>query len=190
MILLTLLALSLAVALLTGGSLTALARVELRHGYLILVALALQVLVFSPWWHSHVAVLGLGNAVYILSLLLIGAPVVRNWRVPGMAILGLGWLSNAIVILANGGRMPASLAALQRAGLVASREAFEVARVTNSSLIGPDTTLWFLGDVMAIPSDLPLANVFSVGDVIIALGAAIFVLRCTRLRPLQRDALD
>jgi hypothetical protein len=39
----------------------------------------------------------------------------------------------------------------------------------------PDPRLAFLGDVFAIPRGWPLANVFSVGDVLIAVGAVVAV---------------
>jgi hypothetical protein len=39
----------------------------------------------------------------------------------------------------------------------------------------PDPRLAFLGDVFAIPRGWPLANVFSVGDVLIAVGVVVAV---------------
>ncbi len=42
---------------------------------------------------------------------------------------------------------------------------------TNSTLIHAGTALPFLGDVFALPRPIPLANVFSVGDVLIGVGA-------------------
>jgi hypothetical protein len=44
------------------------------------------------------------------------------------------------------------------------------------------TRLWFLGDVFAIPAGWPLANVFSVGDVLILLGAAVASFRVSGTR--------
>jgi MFS family permease len=38
-----------------------------------------------------------------------------------------------------------------------------------------DPKLWFLGDVFALPAGFPMANVFSVGDVLIVVGAFILV---------------
>ena len=48
--------------------------------------------------------------------------------------------------------------------------------------------LWFLGDVFAIPASWPLANVFSVGDVLIALGAAWAILATARRSARERRA--
>ena len=44
----------------------------------------------------------------------------------------------------------------------------------NSAAIA-DAKLVFLGDVFAVPEPLPLANVFSAGDVCIVVGAALAV---------------
>jgi Family of unknown function (DUF5317) len=84
---------------------------------------------------------------------------------PGLLLVGSGGTLNAIAIVANGLVMPASPSALARAGLPATLDRF-----TNSVAVA-DPALAALGDVWAIPSGLPLAGVFSAGDVVIALGA-------------------
>jgi len=175
MILLALLIPALVISLLTGGRITRLAEVHLRHSYLIPLALGIQVMIFSAWWHRQVGASLLSDALYILSLALTAVFCALNWRVPGVLALGLGLMLNAAVILANGGHMPASLQALRIAGIVDSREAFEAMRITNSSLIDATTPLWFLGDVFAVPKQAPLANVFSIGDVLIGVGACWFL---------------
>jgi len=45
---------------------------------------------------------------------------------------------------------------------------------TNSVLLGPESRVPWLCDIFALPSWVPLATVFSVGDVLIAIGAAWF----------------
>ncbi len=42
----------------------------------------------------------------------------------------------------------------------------------------------FLGDIFVLPRPLPLANVFSIGDVLIGLGGALFILRTMHVRVL------
>lgn len=57
-------------------------------------------------------------------------------------------------------------AGLHTAGLTADED------FSNSAPM-ESPTLWFLGDIFAIPASVPLANVFSVGDVIILGGVAV-----------------
>ncbi|MHB0857425.1 MAG: DUF5317 domain-containing protein [Anaerolineae bacterium] len=175
MILLACLALALLLSWALGGRFVNLAKVSLRWSGLVLVSLALQVFIFSAFGQRLVADTFWSGALYALSLALIMVACWVNRRVSGIALLGLGLVLNAVVIYANFGRMPASLAALRMAGIVESEAAFYAARVTNSVLIGDTTPLWFLGDVMAVPAVVPLANVFSAGDVLIVAGGSWFV---------------
>jgi hypothetical protein len=82
-----------------------------------------------------------------------------------MLLTALGAALNLLAITANGGVMPASPAALARAGL-ADDPGFQ-----NSTVLA-DPRLAFLGDVFAVPASWPLSNVFSIGDVLIAAGLA------------------
>jgi hypothetical protein len=65
--------------------------------------------------------------------------------------------------------MPASAAALRASGQMTTTGGF-----VNSGLLAHPRLL-FLGDVFAIPQWVPLNNVFSIGDVCIALGAVIMI---------------
>jgi hypothetical protein len=69
--------------------------------------------------------------------------------------------------------MPASGAALEASGKAAPL------LYSNSSL-APDPALWPLTDIFALPSGLPLANVFSVGDILIGLGVALAIVLAMR----------
>jgi uncharacterized protein DUF5317 len=147
---------------LAGGRLGALAEVRFRRVWAILAALGLAVLATE--------LPGLPDGAR--SLLLVAAyPVgavflAANWRVPGMPLAALGAALNLLAIAANGGVMPASPAALERAGLPVDGPGFQ------SSAAVADPRLAFLGDVFAVPARWPLSNVFSVGDVLIAVGLA------------------
>jgi hypothetical protein len=57
----------------------------------------------------------------------------------------------------------------------------------NTSTAGPGTVLPWLGDVVAVPPPIPLANAISIGDVLIGLGGAVFVVRTMR-EPGRRPA--
>jgi hypothetical protein len=144
-----------------GGRLGALAEVRLRRVWAIFAALGLAVVATG--------LPGLPDGVR--SLLLVAAyPVggvflAANWRVPGIPLAALGAALNLLAIAANGGVMPASPAAVARAGL-ADDPGFQ-----NSAVLA-DPRLAFLGDVFAVPASWPLSNVFSVGDMLIAVGLA------------------
>lgn len=175
MMLLVFVLLTLVAALVTGGKLKHLARVQIRLSYLVLVALALQVLIFSSWWQHLVPDARWGQFTYGISLLLLVLVVMANYTVLGFPLIALGLLLNALVIVLNHGHMPAALGALQTAGIADASQAYAAARATNSALITESTRLWFLGDIFAFPKTWPLPNVFSVGDVYITLGAIWFV---------------
>jgi hypothetical protein len=152
-----------------GGRLANLEHLRLRAPWLVLLALAVQLVVFSPLSE------GAGDtaivATHIASYALILTFVVANLRTPGIAIAGAGTALNALVIVANGGLMPATRAALAFAGIPAAAEPHN-----NSAVADAGVRLVFLGDVMAVPEWVPLvANVFSIGDVLIAVGVAWLV---------------
>ena len=151
--------------LLLGGSLGNLERLSLRFGPLAVIALALQLVAFSPLGDRlpSAGVVALHLASYALLLTF----VVANVRRRAVVCFGIGVISNTVVIVANGGYMPASRAALRLAGLPASAGPHN-----NSEIAGAATRLGFMSDVFALPHGVPLANVFSVGDVLIALGLA------------------
>lgn len=147
---------------LLGGRLTRLADVRFRAPGLALAAIAVQVLILEVLNLPH----GLDRALHIGTYVLLGAFVWVNRALPGLLVIGLGGLLNAIAITANGGVMPASASALRRAGLADDAGADFI----NSTAVA-HPRLGFLGDVFAIPASWPGANVFSVGDVILLLGA-------------------
>lgn len=162
MVLVVFVVLAMALVPLARGRLSALLDLRIRWPWLLLAALAIQLLAaYVPGeadaWRTgaHVASFPLGLAV-----------VWANRKIPGIWLIGLGALLNGIAIVANGGVMPASLSALRTAGLDPSPDVF-----VNSDVLA-DPELLFLGDVFAVPESWPFANVFSVGDVLVALGAA------------------
>ena len=165
-----------------GGRLRALAGLRFRAPSLLLGALILQLLVIELLPGAPRAV---AAATHLVSYGLAGAFLWVNRRLPGLWLIGFGGAANATAIAANGGVMPASIPALRTAGhsLQAGAERF-----VNSAAL-PRPRLLFLGDVFAIPESWPLSNVFSVGDVCIALGAgyALHRLCGSRLtRPTER----
>lgn len=163
-----------AVALPLGGRLRSLAAVRLRWLALAYVALAFQIAAFpgnSLPWHTPD---GLAIALWIASDLVLVAVVLRNVRLPGVAIVTAGLLSNLLAVVANGGHMPVLPRALAAAGL-------HYTTSMNSKEMAHPALPWLV-DRWAAPHWIPLANIFSVGDVAIAVGGFVLALAVTGAR--------
>jgi hypothetical protein len=165
LVLLTAIVVGAAAGYLSGGRLRNLADLTLTWQWTVLAALSLQIVAFSPLG----AALGQPTTVilHLTSYALLAWFVVLNRRRPGLSIAGLGMGLNLVAIAANGGFMPASRTALAMAGIAYSGDTHN-----NSAVIGTHTHLRFLGDIFAVPSWMPAANVFSIGDLLIAAGVA------------------
>ncbi|HEY4315873.1 MAG TPA: DUF5317 domain-containing protein [Actinomycetes bacterium] len=146
---------------LAGGDLRRLGDLRFRGSWVVLVALVAQIVVLSVIPGDNRTVLA---AVHLATYAAAGWFVVMNRRVPGILVVAVGAASNGLTIAINGGVLPASRGAVQRAGLHLDPHEF----VNSGVLAHPH--LGFLGDVFAIPSWVPLANVFSIGDLVILCG--------------------
>lgn len=153
------------------GGLDGLFGLHFRWGPLAIGGLLVQVVLFTPLGDSIAG--DLGPAIYILSTLAVFAAVARNWRLTGMPVVAAGALSNLVAITANGGFMPADAGALERAGFGGPGDH------TNSVVLA-DPAFRPLTDIYALPSGVPLANVFSVGDVLIGVGIVIVIVAAMR----------
>ena len=146
---------------LAGGHLTRAADLRFKAPWAIGLALLIQIVIIS-------LVPGGGPlrpALHVGTYLLAGAFLVLNRKIGGLWILMLGAMINAVVIGVNGGVMPANATALRTAGIHPSLTEFaNVGRSARGAPLVP-------GRCLRLPAPLPLHNVFSVGDVLIVLGA-------------------
>lgn len=159
---------------LAGGRFSRLRSLHLRWAPAVLAALAVQVLVINVV--PDALPLGVAALVHLATYGMAVAFLVVNRHVTGLWLIGLGGMMNLAAIASNGGVMPASRQALESAGMATSQSGF-----TNSTAVD-DARLAFLGDVFAVPEGLPLANVFSLGDVLLLVGAAVLLHRICRSR--------
>jgi MFS family permease len=152
----------------TPWALAALARLPtIRWAWLAVLGVMLQATLMLPLVATR-----LGPAapvVYVASSLAVLACVLRNVRVPGLALVALGGISNLVAVIANGGYMPVSPEAARLAGHG------PVTGYTNTvEKVG--AVLQPLTDIFVVPAPLPLANVYSIGDLLIAGGVMVLVL--------------
>ena len=183
MLLLYAVALGLTLGLATRGNVTAIGRVKVRLWPVALAGLAFQAVLFSSPVASGIGILG--PSLYVASTTAVLMTLVLNLRQPGFWLILVGALANFTVILANGGQMPASpeaLAALTGTAAVPTDD------FTNSVLAVPGAPFHFLGDIFVLPRPFPFANVFSIGDVLIGLGGAWFIVAVMHGRGFERDS--
>ena len=149
--------------LLAGGKLRGYGDVRIRYGWVVALALVAQIVAIEVL--PGAARIGL-SAVHVATYLAAGAFVWLNRSIPGLWLVALGAASNGVTIALNGGTLPASASALKSAGIDLDSSEF-----LNSGVLA-DPRLPWLGDVFAIPAGWPLANVFSIGDLLILCGVA------------------
>lgn len=144
-----------------GGTLANLGRIQFRWPWVIVVAVLVRLAMSIP----PVARIDASRYVYALALAAIVAWTIwQIKRVRGVWLVSLGAALNLVVIVANSMRMPVAPAvagSLLRHG-----------QLGQYIVMGPGTNLNALGDWIRL---FPSPEVYSVGDLIIALGLAVLV---------------
>ncbi len=166
--------LAVPLALLCGGRVGRIAELRLRALWLFFLAFGIQVVAFPfaflPWTTGEDA----AKALWLVSYGCLLVAAVLNRRIVGAQVVALGMALNLVAILSNGGRMPATPEAMQAAGLDFA--------VKHNSAAAADPNVPWLVDRFAAPGWVPLTNVFSVGDAVIAVGAFVLVFAATGAR--------
>jgi DHA3 family macrolide efflux protein-like MFS transporter len=180
----------LVLGLLNGGRLEHIGSVRLRWPALIFLAVLVR------YGAEILLTRGFEPALAGQPVLLVGASLIllvglwANRRLPGMAIAFVGVASNTIVLAVNGGRMPIWAASLSAAGFSPA----DVSPAIHTILpAGLDTSfvvhLGPFADVIPIPLPL-IANVASIGDVVIAFGLAFFLFAIVQQTPESESSAE
>jgi hypothetical protein len=159
-------------AFLRGGSFKGFNEIQFRGGKVIvgLCIVQLILLLISPYidW--------LGNAlpywVNLFSFIFLILTLL-NWRISGFLLVSLGILLNIAVMVANGGKMPVSLEAANMVYPEYIEQLYQDG--IKHMVMNEGNYLWFLGDIIPLPSPYPLKKVISIGDVLINVGGFIFI---------------
>ena len=122
----------------------------------------------------HLFTDSLASVILLASLVLFLVFAWLNRRLPGMPILIVGLLLNFMVIAANGGWMPISP---QTADFLIGKDVLQVMnlgdRIGEKDILlsAQNTHFEFLADRFLLPAWLPYRTAFSLGDILIGLGA-------------------
>ena len=164
--LVTVLFLSMAIAILRGGRLSNLGDIHLRLWWLLPLGFGLQIAA------RYVAGPDLGVALILLSYLPLIILVLLNKERPGLWLAGFGVLMNFSVIALNGGMPVLSEAAEVASGFAPGDPV--IAESYKHVVLNRDSLLPFLADVIPIRV-LNIGQVLSLGDVFLAFGLGRFI---------------
>jgi hypothetical protein len=182
---------ALVLAAVHNRSLAPLTRMRIAAWPFGLAAFGTELALTSTPLGQHQFGLVWGPTVWVSALITMALVLARNAWVSSSAsrwawaLAALGVVLNVVVVLANDGHMPQSQEARIAAGASAERVAGlasepgwrNVAPMTDASRL-----VW-LGDVLPEPAWLPLHNVMSIGDVLLATGFAAVLYLATTPRP-------
>ncbi|MHB0869093.1 MAG: DUF5317 domain-containing protein [Chloroflexota bacterium] len=167
------------VALLRGGAFRRLADLQIRLGWLALLALLVQMYVIYYPAERIQMERSLHAALMMGSYAILTIVVLANRRLPAMSVIGLGLILNLAVMGSNGGFMPVTREAILTTGTrTADQLPADGERLHRSKdvlLPSDQTQLWILSDVITAPDSVPLARVYSIGDLVVALGTFLLL---------------
>jgi len=157
---------------------------RLRWEWLVFVAVIPQLLVFQvPFTGRWIPEMFI-PLIQIFSMLGLLVFAVANGLTPGFWAMGLGLTANFLVIILNGGWMPINQETLSRlvpslpldSWVIGTRLGFGKDRILAVS----DTKLIWLSDCFVSPQWFPYKVAFSLGDVIISIGAVLLLWSLSR----------
>jgi len=164
------------------GKIVNLADLKLQGFSLVLISLAVQLAILAtplarlPWLIQN------GNLIYVLSMdiLIVGLLYNRHFGWSFWLII-IGTACNIIVIAQNQGAIPVDLNKLSIAlgeSVASLSEKFAAhTELSYRTPLTPHSELGWMGDVIHIPLPFFNTNVYSIGDVIISIGLAAFVVK-------------
>jgi hypothetical protein len=140
-----------------------------------MIAVIPQVFSFHLPGLSEVTSDKIAAGVLVGSQILLLFFVWANRSLPGFVALGIGLVFNLLVIVANGGLMPISPETVHLLSPNAVIDASDFGTRLGTSkdvlLAADNTKIWILSDILVLPTWIPYRVAFSVGDILIAVGA-------------------
>ena len=167
---------------------------DLRHGWLVPLALIPQGIAFFMPATRHSIPRGVAAAALVSSQVLLLLFAWRNRQHAGLRMMGIGLSLNLLVIALNGGLMPISPQTASRlvpgrpesAWLVGER----LGRTKDIVLPMTATRLPWLSDRFVLPAPTPWRAAFSLGDVLIGAGAFHLLWALGRKQPgIEKDTI-
>lgn len=158
-----------------GGRLLNIGSVEFKGWVLVMIGFLIQMLPMllgRMSWMAHN-----GHIIAFATMLLVFVIVVLNLDKRGFRFLAAGAALNILAMMLHGLKMPVYLAGLQKGGHLQLFESVSNSAVLNYTGLA-QLTNWsdYLGKVIVLPQFYPLAQVISVGDILMSAGLFMFAM--------------
>ncbi|WP_422484470.1 DUF5317 domain-containing protein [Gudongella sp. DL1XJH-153] len=177
------LVISIIVGKLRGGKLTNLADISLLKWGFIPAAFFLSYISIYLITQGNVILMENFTIIQLTSNSLLLLTLYFNRKTKPFKLVSIGILSNIIPMTFNGGRMPVSRWALEKAGLLEELSLIADNRIVTHTIIDSDTEFVFLSDIIPL-----IYKAISIGDIFIALGIFLIIQNyMTSTEPLQRN---
>lgn len=168
--------LSILIGFIRKGRLHNLGQAPLRCVYVFVLPILAGVMavVFAragPAWQPYVRAANIVQYATILTAVALNLHMRELWSA------AVGIFLNILVIAANGGVMPMSARALRVAGLHQMLDPERTSRFIRHAIMTPDTRLKPLADIIPVPGFALIAQVASIGDLLISVAVFVFVQR-------------
>jgi len=183
------LVISLLIGWLRKGRLLNFAEVPLKKIELIILSFLLRYLPLIMIKFAYDFTIKYNIVITSISYLLLIYCLFCNWNIKPLRLIALGVMLNFAVILANGGKMPVSIPAVDMAGLHDFKPLLFDEEYLYHVALNSTTNLAFLSDIIPLPPPYPRPRVFSIGDLAMGLGMFMFVQQVMLKKPSTGDKI-
>jgi hypothetical protein len=159
--------LALAIGLVTRGHIVNLAQIRMRWWPFLVLAVALQAYAVGHWATDLLGPIPVRAGAFVATHLLILAVAAVNFRLEGFRLVILGAACNLAALVANGDQATVDALAIGTAVMGSKGVVLPAAQAN----------LWILTDIFVLPPPFPLPAVASAGDILVALGVGILIIR-------------
>ncbi len=187
MILLIIVLVSFIISVIINRGIKGIENKEVSGFYFVLIGFIIQIVIFnekfaSSPYEKYTPIL------YIVSLFIILIFMLLNFtRYMGIKIMTVGFISNITVITANKGFMPQNLDLLTKSGQIEKVKMLKTYNhFYNAILMSKHTRFNFLGDRIMLSLFGKFKTVYSIGDIIIMIGVAIFIFELFKKGPMEK----
>ncbi|MCD6427584.1 MAG: DUF5317 domain-containing protein [Caldisericaceae bacterium] len=176
MILLIIVLTSFAFSVIINKGLSGIKNKEINGFSFVIIGFIIQILIFNEKF-ANSSYKNYTPFLYVVSLFIIFAFMIMNFkRYLGIKIMSLGFILNILVIVANGGFMPQQIDLLIKSGQLEKVKMLKTyGHFYNAILMNEHTHLNMLGDRILLSLFGKFKTVYSIGDIIIMVGVAIFI---------------